>query len=331
MSSNALALSCSLALVLAAGSLACSAQSTPGEVGPAVDPFVLADDGGRLATDGSAVDAGGGGGGGGAWEIPECAEPSGPRNQYASIADVEAKLGGAWFLCSGGINAPADAAGIAFSPGAARFLVRSGATVAPGAAPEHRRSVEILDTSSMNGPGAYQVNLSSGGWTNMYQTRTSQDGRFLELIEGTSGKTARYVRATKPAAPPGGEGSCDAPLGTPHAYTSIPDVQARLQGRWKVCTGGIHSPSDTRGLELAPTMAYFLVDTPAGLARKASWDYERDVTFIDATSMNGAGSYQINLKGVGTNMYFSRVSEDGTRLELDEGTSGRKVSLARVR
>jgi len=37
--------------------------------------------------------------------------------------------------------------------------------------------------------------------------------------------------------------------------------------------------------------------------------------------MNGLGSYQINLKGTGTNMYFSRVSADGTRLELDECTS----------
>ena len=47
--------------------------------------------------------------------------------------------------------------------------------------------------------------------------------------------------------------------------------------------------------------------------------------------MNGPGSYQINLStGGGTNMYFSRVSEAGDVLELDEGTSGKKVVYRRI-
>jgi hypothetical protein len=265
-------------------------------------------------------------GGGDGFEIPECAEPTGATNAYTSIADTEAKIAGAWFLCSGKIHSPGDTKGIEIESGAAHFLVVNGTTLTRGGTADHDRSVAILDTTSMNGPGAYQINLSTPSGFNMYTSRSSQDGRFLELNEGTSGQRARYVRATRRTGP-----SCDTPLGTPHVYTSIADVSTRLQGTWRVCTGGINWPQDTKGLELAASTAHFLVDAPSGLARKGSWDYERSVTILDVTAMNGPGSYQINLSASGTNMYFSRVSESGARLELDEGTSGRKVSLVRVK
>jgi hypothetical protein len=316
MKSSTLGLSCSLAVALALSSLACSGQVALGEVDP-------------LMQDGGGGGGGDGGGGGGAWEVPECAEPSGPQDTYSSISNVESKIAGTWFLCSGGIWSPADTAGVEFTPGEAHFLVQSGTSVTRGTTWEYARKVEFVDTTSMNGPGAYHIRLSANGFNN-YVSRTSTDGRFLELAEGTSGKVARYVRATKRAAVVSGVGSCDSPLGAPHVYTSVGDVQARLAGRWKVCAGSMYAPTDMKGLEFAAPMAYFLVETPEGLVRKASWDYERRVTVIDTTAMNGAGSYQINLESTGTNTYFSRVSADGTRLELEAGTSGRKVSLARV-
>jgi Ca2+-binding RTX toxin-like protein len=93
----------------------------------------------------------------------------------------------------------------------------------------------------------------------------------------------------------------------------------------------LNSPADTKGLELEAARAYFLVDASGTLSRGSGWDYERDVQIIDTSAMNGAGSYQINLStGAGTNMYFSRVSETGDVLELDEGTSGKKVVYKRV-
>lgn len=282
----------------------------------------LAADGGGGGNDGSTTDGGGGGGGGGGG-LPTCEAPTGPVHTYTSIADTEARIAGTWLLCSGGINSPVDTAGIELGSAKARFLQKSGDTLSPGAGWEYERDVAFIDATSMNGAGSYQINFSAGGGTNMYFSRTSEDGRFLELNEGTSGKQARYVRV--PAKP-----AC-AISGAPHAYTSIADVAARIEGKWAVCSGGINSPADTKGLEVAGADAFFLIDGAGNLVRGPGWDYERNLQILDTTSMNGAGSYQVNLStGAGTNMYFSRVSESGDVLELDEGTSGKKVTYRRI-
>jgi hypothetical protein len=254
--------------------------------------------------------------------LPTCEAPSGPVHDYTSIADTEARTAGTWLLCSGGISSPADTAGLELSPGKAQFLTKAGGSLVPGSG-DYQRTVEILDTTAMNGAGSYQINLSTAVGTNMYLSRTSEDGRFLEMNEATSGKQARYVRVPKAAA-------C-AISGAPHAYTSTADLSARIAGKWAVCSGGVTSPSDTRGIEFQAALAHFLVDSAGTLVRGPGWDYERRVQIIDTTAMNGAGSYQINLStGAGTNMYFSHVSESGDVLELDEGTSGKKVIYRRL-
>lgn len=255
--------------------------------------------------------------------LPACEPPSGPVDEYTSIADTEARIAGTWLLCSGGINSPADSAGIKLSPGKAEFLQKSGNTLVVGPGAEYQRVVTFVDATGMNGPGSYQINFQASAGGNGYFSRTSKDGRFLELNEGTSAKQARYVRVPeKPAC---------AISGAPHAYTSIADVAARVKGRWEVCSGGISSPDNARGLEIDGATAWFLLDSTGTLARGPGWDYEREVDIIDVTLMNGPGSYQINLStGAGTNMYFSRVSESGDVLELDEGTSAKKVVYRRV-
>jgi len=261
--------------------------------------------------------------GGGGPKLPACETPTGPVHTYTSVADTEARLAGTWLLCSGGIGSPADTGGLELSPGKARFLVREGDALSPRADAAYERSVAFIDTTAMNGPGTYQMNLTGVG-TNMYSTRTSEDGKFLELNEATSAKQARYVRVSTP--PP----ACGI-SGAAHAYTSIADVSSRIAGKWTICSGGITGPADAKGLELEATQAYFLVGAGASLARGAGWDYERAVQILDNTGMNGAGSYQINLStGAGTNMYFSRVSESGDALELDEATSGKKVVYRRL-
>jgi hypothetical protein len=303
-------------LVLSCAALAaCSGQVV--EIG-AHDQGLALDGGGNV--DGGPIDDGGLSGG----ELPKCEAPSGPVHEYTSIADTEARIAGTWLLCSGGIGSPADTAGIELAAGKAHFLQEVGGTLVSGPGADYERDVSFVDATSMNGPGSYQINLSTNAGTNMYFSRVSEDGKFLELNEGTSGKQARYVRVeSKPAC---------AISGAPHAYTSIADVQARIKGKWAVCSGGINSPADALGLELdGAADAWFLIDSSGTLVRGAGWDYERDVAIIDTTSMNGAGSYQINLStGAGTNMYFSRVSEAGDVLELDEGTSGKKVVYRRI-
>lgn len=304
----------SLALLL----FACSGATVPlGEIDQGATagepkPTPPIDDDGLVAT------------GTDSWEIPECATPSGDVHAYTSIADAEARVEGAWFLCTGGIGSPGDTKGIAIEGGKAHFLVTSGGALVKGTGADYERTVSFVDTTAMNGPGSYQMNLSSAVGFNAYFTRTSEDGRFLELNEGTSAKQGRYVRAKPKTTAP----SCG--VTNAHAYTSIADVSTRIAGRWRICSGGIGSPADTKGLELAGAKAWFLVASGGALVRGFGWDYERSVEVLDTTSMNGPGSYQINLKtGAGMNAYFSRISEAGDVLELDEGTSGKKVVYVR--
>lgn len=256
--------------------------------------------------------------------VPTCEEPSGDTQTYASVDDAASRVAGTWYLCSGRITAPSDAAGIEITATSAKLLVAKDGELHYSTA-AYDRSVEWIDTTSMNGPGAYQLNLSTDTATNMYSTRTSVDGRFLELNEATSGNRARYVRA-KAAAP-----SCA--VFSPHLYTSVEDVRARIAGKWSLCNGEITSPVGAGGLELAANKAYFLFDDGAGLARRSGWDYEREVTITDTSAMNGAGAYQIDLEDVGggyTNMYQPRISEAGDTLELLEGTSGKRATYTRA-
>src|SRR4051794_16441658 len=44
--------------------------------------------------------------------IPKCEPPSGPVHAYTSASDLEARVSGTWFLCSGAMSGPADSAGI---------------------------------------------------------------------------------------------------------------------------------------------------------------------------------------------------------------------------
>lgn len=257
---------------------------------------------------------------------------------------------------------PADTAGIEFGGGKVFHLVKTGSTLTRGATGEYEGNVSILDTTDGNGPGSYQLDVSNHlGGSNSRHTRTSEDGRFLEVVEGMTASEARYVRArplgsslgsdsgihqsATDAQPSSGDASTAQDAGTvptmpapkcgiegaPHAYTSTADVSAHIAGRWRICSGAIYLPADTQGIEFGGSRAWLLVDKAGTLVRGFGWDYERDVVFFDLTHMNGPGSYQFSLRaGFFTNFYFTRVSQSGDVLELDEGTSGKKAILARV-
>lgn len=149
---------------------------------------------------------------------------------------------------------------------------------------------------------------------------------------GEIDKDRSPLDGTGPGPAASGLPACETPTGPVHAYSSIADTEARVAGTWLLCSGRIGSPGDTAGIELLAGNARFLVKEGDALVPKADAAYERKVSFIDTTGMNGAGSYQINLESAagGTNMYFSRVSEDGKFLELNEGTSGLQGRYVRV-
>ncbi|AKU94093.1 hypothetical protein AKJ09_00757 [Labilithrix luteola] len=128
------------------------------------------------------------------WSIPDCAEPSGPIHTYTSVADVQGRISGVWYKCSGNVPGPADAVAIELAGPYAYLLVSSGDTLVRKDSWDYERNVGYIDTTMMNGPGYYQINLTSGLGTQMLQSRVSEDGRFLELVQ--SFDMSRYVRAT---------------------------------------------------------------------------------------------------------------------------------------
>lgn len=130
----------------------------------------------------------------------------GARHAFTSTGDVLARLQGVWLTCTGFIYAPSDAVGVDFSGTKARFLVRdaSGAFV-PGSGAAYERTVTVIDTSVMNGPGSYQMNLTlADGSFDTYQVSSYDAPSKLRLDEGTSGNEAQYA--------PAGESLCNAPV-----------------------------------------------------------------------------------------------------------------------
>ena len=125
--------------------------------------------------------------------------------------------------------------------------------------------------------------------------------------------------------------TCAGPNGDIHRYTSIAETESRVSGAWFLCSGGIHSPGDTAGIEIASGKATFLVRSDDSLVRGTTPDHQKEVTFTDVTMMNGPGSFQINFDGTrGGLSYRSRDSKDGTFLELKEGTTGKIAHYVRA-
>ena len=129
-----------------------------------------------------------------------------------------------------------------------------------------------------------------------------------------------------------GETACFAKAGAAHTFTTIADVKAALAGTWLLCSGQINAPPNAAGIEFSGTKAYYLVlGANNALERNTSTEYERDVTILDVTSMNGPGSYQINLDkaGGGGNSYFADYTDAPHKLRLNENTSGKTADYSR--
>lgn len=132
------------------------------------------------------------------WVIPTCEPPSGPIHTYEDVDDFVTRLSHAWFLCEGvepWFGRPEGAVGIEITPAKAYYLFEDNGVLVRKAGWDHDRTTEFLDTTGMNGPGHYQLNISNSFGTQIWITRTSEDGRFLE-VAGAVAQNIRFVRAT---------------------------------------------------------------------------------------------------------------------------------------
>ncbi len=95
-----------------------------------------------------------------------CGQPEAGVEPTPTAAAVEAALVGAWLYCSGArIFSRSDVAGLRFDQDRSwRFLLPdSGGGLVGGTGFNNVGSWSIVDTTAMNGPGVFQVNLDLPG------------------------------------------------------------------------------------------------------------------------------------------------------------------------
>jgi hypothetical protein len=109
---------------------------------------------------------------------------------YSTIASADllrAKLAGVWFDCKqAGASAPfgpPDAAALEFTTDDQWFFLRrrAGGELTRVDAPGYAGAYEIIDTSLMNGPGHFQLNVYSGPYTQILQWALSDAPRKLRV------------------------------------------------------------------------------------------------------------------------------------------------------
>lgn len=173
-------------------------------------------------------------------------------------------------------------------------------------------TLAILDTTSMNGPGSYQTN-----WKLLGQGTVIFTPSFFQTpsVMGLAGMTgaSHYERwtgaAPTPGRPPGTNPGACGNATTPIALISVTQVQDLLVGPWTRCGSGsaIGNPAGEAGLVFAADGTFRrLVRAADGTVVPASGVGQEGTWVVrDTTSMNGPGSYQVDLTVDGSGTYIS--------------------------
>lgn len=233
----------------------------------------------------------------------QCPDPVG-KVDLASVAQTESLLVGTWIQCEGEPLPlpPGDNVGIQFDADGTYYrvyevdgsLVRTAGLLEQG-------TWRVIDTTDMNGPGSYQLNLTtlgSGTWMSFPEFF----GTPTQLLH--VGESAAFVPWTgappTDGVPPGiGEGPCGLPT-DPVDLTSVAQVEQLLVNTWVRCGDdsalGPVLPGEV-GLEMAADGRFYRLydDGQGGLIRASGDGQEGTWTILDTTDANGPGWYQLNL------------------------------------
>lgn len=257
--------------------------------------------------------------------------------ELTSTVQAEDLLTGVWVRCNGNSIFAAGAAtdaidvGIEFVGGRFNRLYEAadGSLIrAEGA--DQEGTTAVIDTSAMNGPGFYQLNLEILG-DGMLIVQPGFFGQPEALRLRQDGQVSDYVPFTGPPPTPGdppgtGTGPCDTLKG-PVALTSTSQVDDLLVGSWVRCDGDSLFAAGTAvdvGIEFADGRFYRLYRAADGSLVRAGGADQEGTTRVLSMS---AGAYQLNLEiaGDGTTsaqpLFFSQP--DALRLNGGmPGTSG---------
>jgi hypothetical protein len=233
-----------------------------------------------------------------------CTNPS-DQVPLTSVEQVAALLVGTWIRCDGpplfGDGSDGD---IGLDVVGDHFWRLSRGTDGTLIRPEgfdQEGTLTILDNSGFNGPGSYQTN-----WKLIGRGTAIASPSFFQspAVMGLAGMTglAHYARwtgaAPVPGLPPGTvRGACGGAT-TPITLTSVIQVQDLLVGPWTRCGLGsaIGVADGEAGLEFAADGRFRrLVRLADGTVVPGSDGQEGTWIVRDTTTMNGPGSYQVDL------------------------------------
>jgi len=224
-------------------------------------------------------------------------------------ATFRSRIVGQWMSCSTTSVFGTPEAGLEITADGNWYkLIENAGQIVRATEPADVGNYEVIDTSSMNGPGWFQLNLTSGLGTVMVHPKFTVQP--LKMAMNNMGvHEGVYVLSNQAIPPPLDETfAADFPpsacglVEPPPAYTeSLSEFQSWVTGRWLSCSGSVFGsagdPGDV-GIDLAPDgtfhRLYLLPGTDAivvvghGFGREGTW------SAVDTSQMNGPGSFQLD-------------------------------------
>jgi hypothetical protein len=246
-----------------------------------------------------------------------CVTPADPVI-LASLSQAKDLLIGTWVRCDGeslfagqigadiGLEVVPDGRFFRLYRGAGDTLIR-----AEGLEQEGRWTV--LDSTAINGPGSYQVNLRLlGSGTRIIQpTFLSSPSTLSALGMEIHAVHQRWAGAAPiPGRSEGiGDGTCGQPT-NPVVLSSAAQVKQLLVGTWILCNGRSVAGGTIdgeAGLEIKGNGQFTLLVRGAdgGSLRATDSGAQGTWDVLDTSAMNGPGFYQVNFVSSGSEAPFS--------------------------
>lgn len=249
----------------------------------------------------------------------ECSVEEHIVEQPLTEAVVRSMLVRSWILCTPppSVFGTSDDVGLEIDDDGtwAKLLLDSNGNLTKANQPQDAGTWELLDISLMNGPGVYDVSLSTGAWNLGLVPFLATSPLKMVVDAGTTTYVAAFD--TTPAAPPDmvtfqpDLANCASPPPTANTARTTDEFQSQIVGTWAACNGSalaffysqysdstLFPGSTDVGLELTSTQVWhrlFSGDTAGTVVRGHGFGRAGVVRIMDMSSANWPGSYQLDL------------------------------------
>jgi hypothetical protein len=225
--------------------------------------------------------------------LPPCGTPE----ERLSSAETSTALVGAWVLCRGDALFATGEAGIEIgADGAWSKLVRTtDGSLQRSSGWENNGDWAVVQEQQVNFRMVRGTVIASA-----YFTADRASVRFMGMGGGPD-----YVRVASGTpigdAPPRGGDECSKDEGRRRMFSSESEVRAALAHVWLLCQPEWYFAAKGAGLEIRSDGRWYLLDRRAdGALVRGGGRLAGTWTVMDTSSMNGPGSYQLNVRADGS-------------------------------